>query len=229
MPRPFRRSTVEISGFSYPANIAARRCPANISNCIRCIGFPCKDVDTSAYMVPGIDLDPAGIKVLMITEAPPRNPADYYYSAGMPFYLQTTVQAFRAAGCKVNGMQDILDLGIYITTAVKCGKMGYGIAPATIKTCALLLGQEVGLFPSVKAYLLGGDVAIKAMNGVWAGQGGGRVVPSGPTYKIRSGKYFFRGARVFPSYTPAGKNILIEKSKLRMVAEDIAGALKLAQ
>jgi hypothetical protein len=37
------------------------------------------------------------------------------------------VQAFNDAGASVSSIQDILDLGVYLTTAVKCGKVGYGI------------------------------------------------------------------------------------------------------
>lgn len=49
-----------------------------------------------------------------------------------------------------------------------------------------------------------------------------------PTYKIRGGEYYFRGARVFPSYLQAGPSFFIEKSKRRMIAEDIAAALAVA-
>jgi uracil-DNA glycosylase len=52
------------------------------------------------------------------------------------------------------------------------------------------------------------------------------MIPAGSTYKIRGQAYYCRDKRVFPSYTPAGKNFLIEKSKRRMVAEDIKEALK---
>jgi uracil-DNA glycosylase len=38
----------------------------------------------------------------------------------------------------------------------------------------------------------------------------------------------FKAKKVFPSYTPAGKNFLIEKSKRRMVTEDIREAFKTA-
>ena len=61
-------------------------------------------------------------------------------------------------------MQDILALGVYLTTAVKCGKTSPGITTASIQNCSHLLEKEIGLFPNVKAYLLMGDVAIKAVN-----------------------------------------------------------------
>ena len=123
-------------------------------------------------------------------------------------------------------MQDILDLGVYITTAIKCGKTQYAISPETMKNCSKLLEQEIALFPNVKVFMLMGDVAIKMMNDIWKKQTGKKVIPAGSTYKIRGQAYYFGDKRVFPSYTPAGKNFLIEKSKRRMVAEDIREAMK---
>lgn len=74
-----------------------------------------------------------------------------------------------------------------------------------------------------------GDVAIKAMNYIWKKQVGKKIIPSGSTYKIRNQEYYYKEKRVFPSYTPTGKNYLIEKSKRRMIAEDIKEAMKLIQ
>jgi uracil-DNA glycosylase len=177
--------------------------------------------------VPDVDFDPSTIKIVMITEAPPNNRADYFYADGNPFYLQTTLQAFNYAGYKVGCMQDILNLGVYITTTIKCAKTQYPVSLSTIKNCALLLKEEMSLFPNVKAYLLGGDVAIKAINHIYGKQASGKVIPSSSTYKIRKQRFYFEGKRYFPSYTPAGKNFLIEKSKRKMVAEDIKEAMSL--
>ena len=55
------------------------------------------------------------------------------------------------------------------------------------------------------------------------------MVPAGSTYKFRGPEYFFRGLRAFPSYLQAGPSFFIEKSKRRMIAEDIAGALSLVK
>jgi uracil-DNA glycosylase len=200
-----------------------------ITDKIKCIGFPCSDVDKNSYIVPPIEIDTAKIKTMMISEAPPNLKADYFYAAGNPFYLQTTLQAFKDAGSNVASMQDILNLGIYITTAIKCGKTQYSISPATMKNCLKLLEEEITLFPNVKVFLLGGDVAIKMMNDIWKQKTGKRVIPAGSTYKIRGQAYYCGDIRVLPSYTPAGKNFLIEKSKRKMVAEDIREALKLTR
>jgi uracil-DNA glycosylase len=197
-----------------------------ISDKIKCINFPCPDIDKNSYVIPSREIDGEKIRVLMITEAPPNDKADYFYSAGNPFYLQTIVQAFRDAGTDVSSMQDVLDLGVYITTAIKCGKTQYAISPETMKNCSKLLEQEVALFPATRVFMLMGDVAIKMMNDIWKRQTVKRVIPAGSTYKIRGQAYYEGNRRVFPSYTPAGRNFLIEKSKRRMVAEDIREALK---
>ncbi len=163
----------------------------------------------------------------MISEAAPADSGDYYYAKGKPLFQETTVQAFRDAGVDVTSVGDILELGFYLTTAVKCGKKGYGIKAGTVKECSLLLEQELGLFPKLQAVMLMGDVAIKAMNNISTRAGMGRVVPAGSTYKIRGGCYCYRGTQVYPSYLQAGQSFFIEKSKRKMIAEDIGSALKL--
>jgi uracil-DNA glycosylase len=120
-------------------------------------------------------------------------------------------------------------MGVYLTTAVKCGKTGYGLKAATIRECSRILEQEIGLFPKVQAFLLMGDVAIKAVNYIAQRAGEGRAIPAGSTYKIRGGEYTFRGRRAFPSYLQAGPAFFIEKSKRTMIAEDIAAALALVR
>ena len=194
---------------------------------IQCDGFPCAGVNHDAYLVPGVDLDPDKVAVVLISEAAPPDAADYYYAPGDPLFQQTTVQAFQDAGAAVSSIRDILDLGVYMTTACKCGKTGYTIKAAPIKECSLLLERELALFPNVQAYLLMGDVAIKAINYIARRAGEGRVIPAGSTYKIRGPEYTFRGARAFPSYLQAGPSFFIEKSKRRMIAEDIAAAMRL--
>jgi uracil-DNA glycosylase len=108
---------------------------------------------------------------------------------------------------------------------VKCRKTGYGIKAGTINECSLILEKEIALFPNVKVFLLMGDVAIKAINYIAKRAGEGRVIPAGSTYKIRGSEYYFRDVRAFPSYLQAGPSFGIEKSKRRMIAEDIAAGL----
>ncbi len=194
---------------------------------VKCELFPCSDVRHDGYVVPDVDVRSDEISIVLIAEAAPPNTEDYYYAKGSPLFEQTTVQAFRDAGADVASIGDVLRLGVYLTTAVKCGKTGYGITSSTVKECSLLLEQDLALFPNARAYLLMGDVAIKAVNYIAARAGEGPAIPAGSTYKIRGRAYSFRGKRVFPSYLQAGPSFFIEKSKRRMIAEDIAQALDL--
>jgi len=198
----------------------------NPSKRVRCIDFPCLDVNKDRYLVPSIEIDPAKIKAFMVSEAPPIEPNDYFYAKGDPFYMKTTAQAFKDAGFEVASMEDVLDLGVYITTAIKCGKTGYSISSKTVENCSSLLESEMDLLPRIETILLMGDTAIKSMNYIAKRNIGKRVVPSGSTYKIRKKEYFYNEVRVFPSYLQTGKSYLIEKSKRKMIAEDINTALK---
>lgn len=198
----------------------------NPSKCVKCINFPCSDVNKDCYLVPNVEINPDKIKAFMVSEAPPIESNDYFYAKGDPFYMQTTAQAFKDAGFEVTTMEDVLDLGVYITTAIKCGKTGYSIISKTIENCSRLLENEMNLLPRIEAILLMGDTAIKSMNYIAKRNTGKRIVPSGSTYKIRKREYFYNEVRVFPTYLQTGKSYLIEKSKRKMIAEDINAALK---
>ena len=200
-----------------------------MSDHIKCSEFPCADARHECYVMPSLDVNPADVSVILISEAAPADAVDYYSADGNPLFQKTTVQAFRDAGAEVSSIRDILDLGVYLTTAVKCGKRGYGIKGGTIKECSQILEEEIGLFPDVQVFLLMGDVAIKGINYIAKRGGEGRVIPARSTYKIRGGEYFFRGRRAFPSYVQAGPSFFIEKSKRKMIAEDTAAAMELVR
>ena len=198
-----------------------------INKWIECKTFPCTDVKKDCYIIPDVEIKEKNIKVVLISEAAPAQRNDYYYVKGNPSFQRTTVQAFNDAGIEVSSINEILGLGVYLTSAVKCGKMGYGLMANTIKECSFILEKEIFLFPNVKVFLLMGDVAIKAFNYIALRKGESKVIPSGSTYKIRGREYYFQDKRVFPSYLQVGPSFNIEKSKRRMIAEDIACALSL--
>jgi hypothetical protein len=200
-----------------------------ITDYVQCIDFPCEEARQESYLVSDIELDPDTIRLMLISETAPTDPVDAYYGTCDALFARTTLQAFREAGLKVSSIQELLQSGIYLTTAVKCGKYDYAVATSTILRCSSLLEREMALFPNVKAYLLMGDVAIKAVNAIAKRQGLPRVIPAGSTYKIRGGEFTYRGKRVFPSYLQAGPSYGIEKSKQRMIAEDIASAIGVAE
>ena len=198
-----------------------------INGIIACTEFPCLDVRHDRYVIPKVTIDPQVVTMLMISEAAPRDSIDYFYSGGEAAYECTTIEALRDAGVEVASFNELLGMGIYLTSAVKCAKTGYGIKAGTIKECSLLLEEEIGLFPNTKVIMLMGDVAIKAISYIAKRAGEGRVIPAGSTYKIRGGEYFFHDIRLFPSYLQVGPSFGIEKSKRRMIAEDIKAAVSI--
>ncbi len=194
---------------------------------VGCEGYPCRDVLHSSHRVPQIEVDPATVSLVLISEAAPPDPADDYYAEGKPLFQQTTVLAFQEAGIAVNSTHDLLAHGVYLTTAIKCAKTAYAIQPATVKNCSLLLERELAAFPQARVWLLMGDVAIRAVNKIARRSGAGRAIPGGATYKIRGNEFTFRGIQLLPSYLQAGPAFFIENSKRRMIAEDIATAMRL--
>ena len=179
-------------------------------------------IAAAGLQFPDCELDLEKIKVIMISEVPPQNPDDGFYSdKPQPDYMKTTLGLFEKASVSVKSIGDILDLGIYITTAVKTPKSGYTVEPEVIKAHLPILEAELAMFPNLKVIMLMGDVAKKAVNMIAKAQTKKNVIPSESTYKIRGNEYFWGDIRVFPSYIITGGNILIEKSKCEMIADDI--------
>ena len=201
----------------------------HIPDYVQCIEFPCEQAHHVSYQVPDLDVDPETMRLVLVSETAPIDPQDGYYAGAEALFARTTLQAFNEAGVNANSIQDLLNMGIYFTTAVKCGKLGYSVASNMVRTCSYLLEIELALFPNIRAILLMGDVAIKALNAIAKRQGEPRVIPAGSTYKIRGGDFSYLGKKVFPSYLQAGPSYGIEKSKQRMIAEDIASAMKITE
>ena len=135
---------------------------------------------------PDCELDPAAIKVIMISEVPPKNPEDGFYSAAPePDYMKSTLGLFAAAEVPVNSMRDILGMGIYITTAVKLPKSEYTVDPGVILAHLPILKAELSLFPNLKVVMLMGDVAKKAVNMITKAETKKNVIPSGATGRLR--------------------------------------------
>lgn len=117
--------------------------------------------------------------------------------------------------------------GIYITNAVKTPKLEYTIDKGSIENSLPYLDAELSLFPNVKVIMLMGDVAKKAFNMITKKASKKNAVPAVSTYKLRNSAIYYEGIRIMPSYIMTGGNILIEKSKVSMAAEDIATMLEI--
>jgi uracil-DNA glycosylase len=191
-----------------------------------CPGFPCDDVDHRRFALPPFPADP--VRLVVVAEAPAADIRDSFWSPEEPFYWQTARRAFVEAGLELDDPGDLAGHGIYLTTAIKCSKLGYGVSAATIAACAeRILEQELAALAGAVAIALMGDVAIKALNALARRRGEKRVVPAGPTWKIR-GTYDWNGITVIPSYLFTGRSYLIEASKREMIAEDLGVALATA-
>ena len=187
-----------------------------------------KGIATDLLQLPDCEIDITRIKAIMINEVPPQSPDDGFYSnAPNPDYMKTTLGLFENAGVDVKSIHDILDLGIYITTAVKIPKTSYTVETNLIKAHLPILEAELDLFPDLRVIMLNGDVAKKAVNMIVKARTKKNVIPSGSTYKIRGNEFYWGNIRVFPSYIMTGGNILIEKSKCVMISEDIGRMMAL--
>ena len=174
-----------------------------------------------------IEIDPLTIKAIMINEVVPSDALQDFYGVPDADYLKTTIPLFQGAGAEVKSIQDILQMGIYITNAVKTPKTGYVIDKNSIEDSLPYLEAELSLFPNVKVIMLMGDVAKKAFNMITKKATKKNVVPTVSTYKLRTTEIYYKGIRVMPSYIMTGGNILIEKSKVAMATEDIATMLEI--
>jgi uracil-DNA glycosylase len=136
----------------------------------------------------------------MINEVVPSDPKQDFYGGDGAAYLETTIPLFQKAGVPSNSIADILDLGIYITNAVKVPKTGYAVGREEIEKSLPFLEKELALFPNVKVIMLMGDVAKKAFNSISKKATGKNAVPSVSTYKMRNSEILYKGIRIMPSY-----------------------------
>ena len=174
-----------------------------------------------------IEVDPLMIKAMMINEVVPSDASQDFYGAPDADYLKTTIPLFQGAGAEVQSIQDILQMGIYITNAVKTPKTAYVIEKNSIENSLPYLESELSLFPNLKVIMLMGDVAKKAFNIITKKTTKKNVIPAISTYKLRTTEIYYKSIRVMPSYIMTGGNILIEKSKATMATEDIAAMLEI--
>ena len=182
---------------------------------------------TNSIYLNNIEIDPLTIKAIMINEVVPSDALQDFYGVPDADYLKTTIPLFQGAGAEVKSIQDILQMGIYITNAVKTPKTKYAIEKNSIQDSLPYLEAELSLFPNVKVIMLMGDVAKKAFNMITKKATKKNVVPTVSTYKLRTTEIYYKGIRVMPSYIMTGGNILIDKSKVAMATEDIATMLEI--
>jgi len=188
--------------------------------------FNCSDVIIKKYFQKNISKKEA-IKLIIISEALPQNIEDYFDGKGEPSFIKNTNIIFNSLGYGFKTYKDYLNNGIYLTTAIKCIKKDYLVSTETIKNCSVNLERELDGFKNVKIIMLMGDFAIKTINYIWKRKYNEKIIPLGSTYKIRSGVYESNGIRFFPSYTQTGDSFGLEKTKVKMIKDDMEKAIKI--
>ena len=82
-----------------------------------------------------------------------------FYGEPSADYQKTIIPFFQFAGNNVSSIFDILQMGIYVTNAVKTPKVGYSIDRSCIENSLPYLEAELTLFPNIKVVMLIGYVA----------------------------------------------------------------------
>lgn len=89
--------------------------------------------DTEFLRLNDVNIEPEKVRAIMINEVVTVDSDDDFYGKPDSAYMSTTIPLFRKAGIKVSGVQDILNLGIYITNAVKMPKSEYAVSKECIE------------------------------------------------------------------------------------------------
>lgn len=192
-----------------------------------CIDFPCADVRHAGNVRPNLPARRDHIRVIMVSAAPPSDNG-VTQAPENPFARAETLEAFRSAGFDVHSHEDIRRLGVYVTTAVKCPKIGFGLKQETVEACSRLLEAEMAMFPNIKSILLMGNTAIRAVNAIAVRQSGAPVIPTGSAYKVKGHEYQFGDISLFPSYPESGRNLSVEGNQQDVIAVDIRNAIEVA-
>lgn len=183
------------------------------------------DASGSNFYFNDVDVVPENIKAVLINEVVPQDPDNDFYGKQEGEYLSAAISLFHNAGIAVKTAKELLDLGIYITNAVKKPKSHTSVERSMIEESLPFLEKDLSLFPNVQVVMLMGDVAKKAMNMIAKRTMKKNAIPAVSTYKLRHSEIYYKNIRLMPSYIMTGTNILIEKSKFQMASEDISNMI----
>ena len=141
------------------------------------------------FELPDYDIDTQKIKAVIIHEDPTNTDDDYF-----------TVPYFRKSGFEVNSIGDVIDSGVYMTSALKIEKVGKEAEPGVLSLYMPVLLHELLLFENLKVIILAGHTSIKAINYIAKWKTGKNLIPSATLSKIRQKDYQYNGIKVIPSY-----------------------------
>lgn len=99
-----------------------------------------------------VEVNPEIIRAIMINEVVPSCPEDDFYGKPDAAYMSTTIPLFRKAEIEVNSALDILNKGIYITSAVKMPKTEYTVSKESIEEKSALSGKRTCIVSQCQGY-----------------------------------------------------------------------------
>lgn len=127
-----------------------------------------KELETKAGMADGIylnniEINPLSIKAVMINEVVPSDPLQDFYGIPDADYLKTTLPLLQNAGADVHSIEDILQMGIYITNAVKTPKTESAIDKSMIENGLPYFRSGTFFIPKYKGYYAYGRCGKKSI------------------------------------------------------------------
>jgi len=147
------------------------------------------DYSSLRFDFPDYDINTKEIKAIIIHEDPKNTDDDYF-----------TVPYFMKSGFHVGSIGDVIDLGIYMTSALKTSKCGRDMETKMLIAYTPLLLHELSLFENLKVIMLAGQTSVKAFNYIANWKTGKNLIPSATLNKVREKEYHYKGIRVIPSY-----------------------------
>lgn len=90
------------------------------------------------------------VKVAMVCESYPNERGAEILSDPGSTFVANTIDAFNSAGFGVNSMEDIGQMGVYLTVAVK-GPIALPLPAGIVEQSSLELEKEIGQFPCLRA------------------------------------------------------------------------------
>ena len=121
-----------------------------VSDSVGCVDFPCTDVRHAAYWMPGVEVDAASVRAVMIAEAAAAEPGDNLYAAGDALFERT------AKLPKVDFREPKKLIGTNTTSSIQAG-LYYGSLGLIDGILERLL-QQMG--DGTKAIATGGQAAL---------------------------------------------------------------------
>lgn len=177
--------------------------------------------------LPEISISPKNIKGVMINDIVPENDDDDFYAGVNGAYFKSINTIFKKVNYDFGSMEELLDQGIYITSAVKNKTSGKPVNDDIIAAHAELLEKELSLFPNLQVVILNGDIAIQAFNHITKQNTGEALIEAGDERIIKDSTFTYGGLTVIPSYHLMDRHKEDMNDQNKQIAKDINTMFKL--